>query len=75
MPTDPNAQAFEKISPASPARRAVDAGIECFGCGVCYAACDVVAWRLDYLGPAALNRAWTLVNDTRDGDRDMPTPA
>jgi len=24
---------------------------------------DVVAWNPDYLGPAALNRAWTLVND------------
>ncbi|MEO8137211.1 MAG: 4Fe-4S dicluster domain-containing protein, partial [Betaproteobacteria bacterium] len=44
-----------------------DAGIECIGCGVCYAACDVVAWNPDYLGPAALNRAWTLVNDARDG--------
>ena len=44
-----------------------DAGIECIGCGVCYAACDVVAWNRDYLGPAALNRAWTLVNDVRDG--------
>ena len=43
-----------------------DAGIECIGCGVCYAACDVVAWNPDYLGPAALNRAWTLVNDVRD---------
>ena len=29
--------------------------------------CDVVAWNPDYLGPAALNRAWTLVNDVRDG--------
>jgi fumarate reductase iron-sulfur subunit len=28
--------------------------------------CDVVAWDRDYLGPAALNRAWTLVNDVRD---------
>ena len=33
---------------------------------MCYAACDVVSWRADYLGPAALNRAWTLVNDERD---------
>jgi fumarate reductase iron-sulfur subunit len=33
---------------------------------VCYAACDVVRWNRDYLGPAALNRAWTLVNDVRD---------
>ena len=23
----------------------------------------------DYLGPAALNRAWTLINDQRDGAR------
>ena len=34
---------------------------------VCYASCDVVGWKPDYLGPAALNRAWTLVNDVRDG--------
>jgi len=27
----------------------------------------VVAWKPAYLGPAALNRAWTLVNDVRDG--------
>src|SRR5436190_751200 len=37
-------------------------------CRVCYAACDVVGWRADFLGPAALNRAWTLVNDERDTD-------
>ena len=34
---------------------------------VCYSACDVVAWNPDYLGPAALNRAWTLQRDVRDG--------
>jgi len=55
------------VDPESPARREADAGIECIGCGVCYAACDVVKWNRDYLGPAALNRAWTLVNDARDG--------
>ena len=26
----------------------------------------MVSWDTDYLGPAALNRAWTLVNDVRD---------
>jgi fumarate reductase iron-sulfur subunit len=57
------------VDPAGRRRRAVDAAIECIGCGVCFAACDVVAWRPDYLGPAALNRVWTLVNDERDGDR------
>jgi succinate dehydrogenase iron-sulfur subunit len=55
-----------QIKPTDMARRAVDAGIECINCGVCYAACDTVRWRPDYLGPAALNRAWTLVNDERD---------
>ena len=57
---------FAVVDPGSPARREADAGIECIGCGVCYAACDVVKWNRDYLGPAALNRAWTLVNDARD---------
>jgi fumarate reductase iron-sulfur subunit len=57
---------FTVVKPDSAARVAVDAGIECIGCGVCYAACDVVGWRPDFLGPAALNRAWTLVNDRRD---------
>jgi len=57
---------FSRVNPASTARVQVDAGIECIGCAVCYAACDVVAWNPEYLGPAALNRAWTLVNDERD---------
>ena len=57
---------FAKVEPQSAQRVLVDKGIECIGCGVCYAACDVVKWNPDYLGPAALNRAWTLVNDVRD---------
>jgi fumarate reductase iron-sulfur subunit len=58
---------FAVVPPQTSARRNADAGIECIGCGVCYAACEVVNWDKDYLGPAALNRAWTLVNDVRDG--------
>ena len=57
---------IEPIRPDSPARRVADAAIECINCGVCYAACDSVRWNPDFLGPAALNRAWTLVNDVRD---------
>lgn len=60
---------FARVAPDTPERQAVDAGIECIGCGVCYASCDVVTWNPDYLGPAALNRAWTLVNDVRDSER------
>jgi fumarate reductase iron-sulfur subunit len=57
---------FAVVPPETKERQSADAGIECIGCGVCYSACDVVAWEKDYLGPAALNRAWTLVNDVRD---------
>jgi len=57
---------FQKVKPESPDRVAVDAAIECIGCGVCYSSCDVVAANPDYLGPAALNRAWTLQKDERD---------
>jgi fumarate reductase iron-sulfur subunit len=57
---------FARVLPGSAQRRLADAGIECIGCGVCYSSCDVVGWNPAYLGPAALNRAWTLVNDVRD---------
>ena len=60
---------FARVSPQSEKRQQVEAGIECIGCGVCYAACDVVAWNPQYLGPAALNRAWTLDRDERDTHR------
>ena len=66
-PTRSRSDAIATVKPDSPAREEVDAGIECIGCAVCYSACDVVAWNPGYLGPAALNRAWTLVNDVRDG--------
>jgi fumarate reductase iron-sulfur subunit len=56
----------EPIDPATPQRREADAAIECINCGVCYASCDTVKWDNEYLGPAQLNRAWTLVNDVRD---------
>jgi fumarate reductase iron-sulfur subunit len=61
---------FARVEPESEERQAVDEGIECINCGICYSACDVVSWNEDYLGPAALNRAWTLVNDVRDRGQD-----
>lgn len=66
-PTKTRDDEIELISPDSPKRQAAAAAIECINCAVCYAACDVVEMNPKYLGPAALNRAWTLVNDQRDG--------
>jgi fumarate reductase iron-sulfur subunit len=71
VPSRTRDDAIEPIAPASAARLAANAAIECINCGVCYAACDTVRWNAGYLGPAALNRAWTLVNDVRDaGNRE-----
>ncbi|MFV2031803.1 MAG: succinate dehydrogenase/fumarate reductase iron-sulfur subunit [Gammaproteobacteria bacterium] len=55
-----------RLSPDTPARQLANAAIECINCAICYAACDVVSWNESYLGPAALNRAWSLLNDERD---------
>jgi len=53
------------IDPTDKKRQAASAAIECINCAVCYSACDTVAARSDYVGPAALNRAWSLVNDEK----------
>ena len=57
---------FASISSEDENRKEVNKAIECIGCAVCYSACDVVSWNAEYLGPAALNRAWTLVKDERE---------
>ncbi|MFC3616135.1 succinate dehydrogenase/fumarate reductase iron-sulfur subunit [Lutimaribacter marinistellae] len=58
-----------EIDPESDERQVANAGIECINCSVCYAACDTVTGNPEYLGPAALQRAWTLLNDARDSER------
>ena len=57
------------VDETSAERVEANAGIECINCSVCYAACDTVAGNPDYLGPAALQRAWTLLNDAKDEGR------
>ncbi len=69
VPSKSRADAIEPILPSSVERINVDAAVECINCGICFAACDSVRWNDDYLGPAALNRAWTLENDVRDAGR------
>lgn len=57
------------LPPASGAREAVDEHLMCITCGACYSACPTVR-RGGYLGPAALNRAYTLIADVRDIDTE-----
>lgn len=63
------AQGAAAIAPAWRERQAIDPHLECITCGACYASCTMLAHDPEYLGPAALNRAYTLVRDTRDGAR------
>ena len=60
------------IDPSGEKRVAASAAIECINCGVCYAGCDTVSGRTDYVGPAALNRGWSLLNDEKHaGQRQL----
>lgn len=60
---------IQQVSPEESGRVEANKAIECINCAVCYAACDTVAASPDYLGPAALQRAWTLYNDVKVADR------
>ncbi len=53
------------IDPTDKNRIAASAAIECINCAVCYSGCDTVSGRTNYVGPAALNRAWSLLNDEK----------
>ncbi|RXT07206.1 succinate dehydrogenase/fumarate reductase iron-sulfur subunit [Ammoniphilus sp. CFH 90114] len=65
----PNAEASKDFAqiPQDPSRRGIiDQSLDCITCGCCYSACTLVSLDDNYIGPAALNRAYTLVADERD---------
>jgi fumarate reductase iron-sulfur subunit len=67
-PTASRHDPIPQVDPDENTRVLASEGIECINCAVCYASCDTVAGNSDYLGPAALQRAWTLVNDVKNSD-------
>ncbi|MEJ2724540.1 MAG: succinate dehydrogenase iron-sulfur subunit [Deltaproteobacteria bacterium] len=66
---DPSTEEFEPavIRPDSKERRAIGLATECIACGCCVSSCTMANYHDDYAGPAALNRAFTLIFDSRDG--------
>jgi fumarate reductase iron-sulfur subunit len=62
----PGAEPYALIPAGAAERREIDPAIECIGCGMCVSACTMVAHNERFPGPAALNRAFTLVRDSRD---------
>ena len=55
------------IRPDSREREDIGLSTECIACGCCVSSCTMMFHHPEYLGPAALNRAFTLLADSRDG--------
>lgn len=54
------------IRPDSAERMAIGLATECIACGCCVSSCTMANYHEDYAGPAPLNRAFTLLMDSRD---------
>jgi succinate dehydrogenase / fumarate reductase iron-sulfur subunit len=54
------------ISPDSQERLDIGSATECIACGCCVSSCTMAYDHEGYAGPAALNRAFTLLADSRD---------
>lgn len=63
----PDARDYALVGRDSRERAEIDEAIECIGCGMCVSACTIVAHNPRFPGPAALNRAFTVQRDQRDG--------
>lgn len=67
IPADPGRADFARIPQQSAERREINRHVECITCGNCFGSCGFVESNPAYLGPAALNRAYALIRDSRDG--------
>ncbi len=56
-----------QIRPDSRERQDIGLATECIACGCCVSSCTMCHYHEGYAGPAALNRAFTLLADSRDG--------
>ena len=65
-PADPEARELARIPHSSPYGRQTPSKRDCITCGACYAACGVKSTSGEYLGPAAINRAFLRLIDPRD---------
>ena len=54
------------IKPDDPKRVDIGMSTDCIACGCCVSSCTMVNHHEGYAGPAALNRAFTLLADVRD---------
>ena len=67
VPAEPGRDGFARIPSDSKERQEIDQHVECITCGNCYGACSLVTTNKNYVGPAAISRAYSLITDSRDG--------
>jgi succinate dehydrogenase / fumarate reductase iron-sulfur subunit len=65
-PANPDSQDLARIPQTSQYAQRTPSKRDCITCGICYAACGVKSSSGEYLGPAAINRAYLRVMDPRD---------
>src|SRR5438477_3700015 len=64
---DPAATELARIPATSQYARQTPSKRDCITCGICYSACGVKSSSGEYLGPAAINKAFLRLMDARDG--------
>jgi succinate dehydrogenase/fumarate reductase iron-sulfur protein len=65
-PRDPESKTLAVITHTSAYSRETSSKRDCITCGACYGACGIKATSNEYLGPAAINRAFLRLADPRD---------
>src|SRR5881394_340943 len=65
-PADPESKTLALIPDTSAYARQTPSKRDCITCGACYAACGVKSTSGEYLGPAAINKAFLRLVDPRD---------
>jgi succinate dehydrogenase / fumarate reductase iron-sulfur subunit len=65
-PHDPESQELACVPEKSAYAKQTPAKRDCITCGICYAACGVKSTSGEYLGPAAINKAFLRLMDPRD---------
>lgn len=66
-PKNGSATTFALIGKQSKFQQLAPTKRDCITCGACYAACSIVGTNRQYLGPAAINKAFLRLLDPRDG--------
>jgi succinate dehydrogenase / fumarate reductase iron-sulfur subunit len=65
-PANPDAKELARIPGTSAYARETQSKRDCITCGACFAACGVKSTSGEYLGPAAINKAFLRLVDPRD---------